>query len=208
MTVVRAKGSEEFRRFGALLVEYNDDLPADLRHDLAPALRDLASYYAEPNAAFVALVDGEPAGCVVMEHVDDGSAVIKRMYTRHAFRGRGVARALMAALVERARELGCRRVVLDTDREQLVAAYKLYQSLGFVECEPYGEVDYRHATFMELRLDGDDSLQSRFERDGFLVVPGFVSGEAIAALRARAAEIVDAFDPSVAAGIFTTRDES
>ncbi|MBV8750677.1 MAG: GNAT family N-acetyltransferase [Candidatus Eremiobacteraeota bacterium] len=208
VTVRAARDSDDLRQFGKLLVEYNENLPPDLQHDLAPALRDLAAYYADPSAAFVALADGEPAGCVVMEHVDDGSAVIKRLYTRDAFRGRGVARALMAALIERARELGCRRVVLDTDREQLVAAYKLYQSLGFVECEPYGEVDYRHATFMELRLDGDDSLRSRFERDGFLVVPGFVSAEAIAALRTRAAEIVDAFDPSVAAGIFTTRDES
>ena len=48
-------------------------------------------------------------------------------------------------------------------------------------------------------------MRRRYEADGFLVIPGFKSGEEIAALRARAAAIVDAFDPRVASGMFTTR---
>jgi phytanoyl-CoA hydroxylase len=52
------------------------------------------------------------------------------------------------------------------------------------------------------------SLRDRFESDGFLVLPDFVTADAIAELRARAAEIVDAFDPATAAAIFSTRDES
>jgi phytanoyl-CoA hydroxylase len=47
-----------------------------------------------------------------------------------------------------------------------------------------------------------------FARDGFLVVPGFKSAAEIAALRARALELVDAFDPAESSGVFTTRDES
>ena len=49
-----------------------------------------------------------------------------------------------------------------------------------------------------------DTLRGRFESDGFVVLPNFKSREDIAALRARAAEIVDAFDPNVASGVFTT----
>jgi hypothetical protein len=60
---------------------------------------------------------------------------------------RGVAEALTFL-----RESGYRRVVLDTDKERLRAAYELYGSLGFSECEPYGPVDYASPTFMELRL--------------------------------------------------------
>jgi phytanoyl-CoA hydroxylase len=51
-------------------------------------------------------------------------------------------------------------------------------------------------------------LAEAFARDGFVVVPNFKSASEIAALRARAEEIVEAFDPSVASGIFSTRDES
>jgi phytanoyl-CoA hydroxylase len=52
------------------------------------------------------------------------------------------------------------------------------------------------------------SVREQFERDGFAVVPDFKSPAAIAELRARAAEIVDAFDPAEPTAIFTTRDES
>jgi phytanoyl-CoA hydroxylase len=51
------------------------------------------------------------------------------------------------------------------------------------------------------------SIRDRFIDDGFVVIPGARSPQQIAALRARAAEIVDAFDPAVASGIFTTRAE-
>src|SRR5271155_3747440 len=52
------------------------------------------------------------------------------------------------------------------------------------------------------------SYGEQLERDGFFVEDGFASPEAVAALRARAAEIVAAFDPSESRSIFTTRDES
>jgi phytanoyl-CoA hydroxylase len=52
------------------------------------------------------------------------------------------------------------------------------------------------------------SVRARFERDGFVVLPGFKSPAAVAELRARAAAIVAAFDPAESTAIFTTRDES
>lgn len=51
-------------------------------------------------------------------------------------------------------------------------------------------------------------MNEQFARDGFLVIPGFKDPGEIAALRARAAEIVDAFDPGEPAAVFTTRDEA
>ena len=51
------------------------------------------------------------------------------------------------------------------------------------------------------------TLRERLASDGFAVIEGFKPAGEIAALRARAAEIVEAFDPSVASGVFSTRDE-
>ena len=51
------------------------------------------------------------------------------------------------------------------------------------------------------------TLHEQLERDGFAVIENFKSAEAIAELRERAAEIIDAFDPSVASGVFSTPDE-
>lgn len=57
-------------------------------------------------------------------------------------------------------------------------------------------------------MHGAPSGKSRFEQDGFLVIPRFKSDDEITALRARAAEIVDAFNPAESTAIFTTKDES
>ncbi len=49
--------------------------------------------------------------------------------------------------------------------------------------------------------------RAQFARDGYIVIPGFKSMEAIAKLRQRAAEIVNDFDPTEHRAIFTTRDQ-
>lgn len=50
--------------------------------------------------------------------------------------------------------------------------------------------------------------QAQYRRDGYLLIPDFKDGAAIAALRARALAIVDAFDPAAGSAIFTTRDQA
>ena len=48
----------------------------------------------------------------------------------------------------------------------------------------------------------------RYQRDGYLVLPGFKSDAAIAALRERALQIVEAFEPSTQQSIFSTSDQA
>jgi phytanoyl-CoA hydroxylase len=52
------------------------------------------------------------------------------------------------------------------------------------------------------------SSRAAFERDGFLVLPGFVPEAECAALRARMAELVEAFDPGEVRTIFSTTRHS
>lgn len=144
---------EDFDDFRHLAVEYENSLPEDLRHvDFQRQLQALDKHYSSPNAAFVAWVDGAPAGCVALSRLDESTAVIKKLYVGPEYRKAGVARILMEALLHVCRVRGFRRVVLDTERDRLQAAYKLYLSLGFRDCEPYGPVDYATPTFMELHL--------------------------------------------------------
>jgi phytanoyl-CoA hydroxylase len=49
--------------------------------------------------------------------------------------------------------------------------------------------------------------RERYQRDGYIVIPGFKSADEIARLRQRAAEIVDAFDPAESRSVFTTREQ-
>ena len=50
--------------------------------------------------------------------------------------------------------------------------------------------------------------RERYQRDGYLVLPGFKSAAEIATLRQRAAEIVNDFDTSAVRSVFTTRDQT
>jgi phytanoyl-CoA hydroxylase len=52
------------------------------------------------------------------------------------------------------------------------------------------------------------SHRARFERDGYLVLRGFVSAAQCDGLRARMAELLDAFEPAEVATIFSTRELS
>ena len=49
---------------------------------------------------------------------------------------------------------------------------------------------------------------AQYERDGFLVLPNFVSDDACDALRARAEELVRDFDPAGLISIFSTREQT
>jgi GNAT superfamily N-acetyltransferase len=129
--------------FYDLIAEYETALPLDLRHTkLEPFV-----------VAFMASIDGQPCGCLALDERDATTGIIKRLYVKPAFRGHGIARALMDDLLAVARERGYTRVILDTNREQLAAAYQLYRSMGFTEyADDCDAVSYACPTFMELRL--------------------------------------------------------
>ena len=65
------------------------------------------------------------------------AAEIKRMYVVPAARGRGLARAVLAALEESARSAGADVMVLETGMRQ-PEAIALYESSGYVPVEGFG----------------------------------------------------------------------
>ncbi len=75
---------------------------------------------------------GEPVCCGGVKRLGPDACEIKRMYVAPEARGRGVARALLAALEARARELGYTTARLDTGPSQ-PHARALYDSEGYVE---------------------------------------------------------------------------
>ena len=151
LIIRRACDDADYRRFHALQLAYESELPADLRHPLAEA-EHLPQVYAEPNAAFLALVGDAAAGCVASRRLDASTNVLQRLYVAPAYRSLGIARGLVDTVIATSRTAGYRRIVLDTDREQLRPAYALYCALGFSECDAYAPVDYAAPTYMELRL--------------------------------------------------------
>jgi ribosomal protein S18 acetylase RimI-like enzyme len=83
---------------------------------------------------FLGLADGQEA-CVCELYVRDGVAQIENVGTLEAFRGRGLARAVVLRAVEEARAAGCDLVFLEADGDDWPK--ELYRRLGF---RPLGRV--------------------------------------------------------------------
>ena len=90
-----------------------------------------------PESIFhLAECDGQSAGMGGLRRLEDGSAEIVRIYTRPAFRGRGIGSLLVNSLVEEARQLGYRTVRLDTGAF-MTSAQRIYRAAGFEPIGPY-----------------------------------------------------------------------
>lgn len=96
----------------------------------APAFRP-------PHGAFLlASVGADTLGCVSLKRIDATTAEVKRLWVAPAARGRGLARRLMVALEQAARDLGYRRLRLDTN-ENLPEAIALYRATGWTDAAPF-----------------------------------------------------------------------
>ncbi|MEU9704268.1 GNAT family N-acetyltransferase [Streptomyces sp. NPDC047981] len=84
---------------------------------------------------------GEPAACGGVLLLDAERAELTRVFLRHAFRGTGGAGTLLDRLEDAARDLGARRMVLNT-RLDLVEARALYSRHGYGEIPAYCEGPY------------------------------------------------------------------
>jgi len=121
----------------ALLGEYYESVGV-VQQDGPETMRDLLR--SEKACLWVAYVEGEAAGCVLLKDgiPDPASAECKRLYVRPRFRGRGVAGALMQALETHAREHGKEWVYLDTN-DAFRASVALYRGRGYEPCDRYND---------------------------------------------------------------------
>lgn len=132
-----------------LFQEYQSSLGFQLDfQNFQQELQDLPGAYAPPRGHII-LESG--AGCVALRPLDDTTCEMKRLYVRPDQRGTGLGRRLAQQIIEKARQLGYQRMVLDT-LDTMESALTLYRSLGFEETEAYCYNPFPNAVFMELRL--------------------------------------------------------
>jgi len=109
-------------------------------------------YAAARGRLFVAAINGALAGCVALRPLTDDTAELKRLFVRESFRGLGAAGALMDRVIDAAREIGYRRIVLDTLYPRMATAVSLYRAYGFEEIPAYYNNPHEDALFMEKLL--------------------------------------------------------
>lgn len=120
-----------YRDHLAMIDAYFDEL------EWESELADLPGHYGAPFGAIVlALVDGVPAGCVMLRGIGENVSEMKRLFVRPAFRGLGIARKMIDALMGLSCRRGYAQLRFETGALQ-TEAEGLYRSLGFQSIPPY-----------------------------------------------------------------------
>jgi ribosomal protein S18 acetylase RimI-like enzyme len=121
-----------------LFREYLEEIGIDLAfQSFDEEVASLPGKYAPPSGRLLLGWDDQSVlGCVALREIDAQVCEIKRLYVRPRARARHLGRELTERILQEARAAGYTRVCLDTLPE-MVAARRLYGSLGFVPIEPY-----------------------------------------------------------------------
>jgi len=167
-TIRRAHAPRDVALARALFAEYARWLQVDLCFQgFEEELSTLPGAYAPPRGRL--LLAGPPDGafgCIALRPLDmhpDGCgsvpsrqaagevAEVKRLYVQATHRGQGWGRRLASALLDEARSIGYRELMLDTF-DWMTSARALYSELGFRDCAPYYRNPLAGVVYMALRL--------------------------------------------------------
>ena len=132
------------------LAEMRRTSPPESVHALDP--RSLAA----DGILFLAARDDDGAllGCGALKTLSSTEGELKSMRTAPSARDRGVAAAVLGAVVEAARARSMTLISLETGTEPFFEpAVRLYLRHGFVPCEPFADyTDDPHSRYLSLSL--------------------------------------------------------
>ena len=150
----QVESREQAAEVRELFLEYAQSLTFDLCfQSFDKELAGLPGDYAPPEGRLLlAIFDGQTAGCVALHKIENDVCEMKRLYVRPQFRGKGLGKALAERIIHEAREIGYKKLRLDTVEPVMRAAVTMYRQLGFQEIEPYRANPIEGALYMELQL--------------------------------------------------------
>ena len=149
-----------FEQARLLFREYAEWLGVDLCfQNFEEELTNLETIYSPPEGSILlAFCNKQIAGCVAVRKLESDVCEMKRLFVKPDFQNLKIGRNLVAAIIERARELGYGQMRLDS-LPVMEKAQKLYLSFGFKEISAYRYNPDPKTTFMELDLNGETSLR-------------------------------------------------
>lgn len=153
-TIVSAGDSAQIDQARVLFREYGASLGFHLCFEtFERELADLPGEYNPPQGRLLlSFGDATAAGCVALRRLEERICEMKRLYVRPEFRGRGLGRDLVRALIKEARQSSYERMRLDTIVTSMPEAVGLYRSVGFKDIPPYHDKPIPGAIHLELDL--------------------------------------------------------
>jgi len=109
----------------------------------------------EKNVHFIGVINNQDilgCGALVYKNNDGVYGELKRVYVKSKYRGQGVSKVIMQALIAHARKSQLSVVRLEAGIRQ-PEALSLYKKVGFQERQEYGSYQYDPLSiYMELKL--------------------------------------------------------
>src|SRR5579862_987295 len=154
LSFAQAESPAQISQARELFLEYAQSLGFSLCfQNFDKELAALPGDYAPPDGRLLlAEYEGQLAACVALHKLEDDICEMKRLYLRPQFRGKGLGRALADRIIAEARQIGYRRMRLDTVEPVMKDAVAMYRRLGFQEIAPYCANPIAGALYMELPL--------------------------------------------------------
>ncbi|WP_145146186.1 GNAT family N-acetyltransferase [Paenibacillus xylanexedens] len=123
----------------ALIAEHLQGMAADSPPESIHALN--LDGLKKPEITFWCAWEGdELLGCGAIKELNSEHAELKSMRTASAHLRKGVARKILAHIMDVAVERGYKRVSLETgSMDSFIPARKLYEDFGFEYCEPFAD---------------------------------------------------------------------
>jgi ribosomal protein S18 acetylase RimI-like enzyme len=152
--IVQAASAQEIDAARELFVAYGQSLGFSLCfQSFDQELAGLPGDYAPPRGRLLLARAGDTwAGCVALHPLEGDICEMKRLYVRDEFRGYRLGRRLAEAILAEARQIGYRRMRLDTVPSVMGTAVAMYRRLGFREIPPYRHNPMEGAIYMEVAL--------------------------------------------------------
>ena len=115
-------------------------------------IKKLPGKYALPyGRLYIAYYNNKAAGCIALRKFENDGCEMKRLFVRPEYRHLKIGKKLVDKIIEDARELKYKYMVLDT-LSNLHEAVSLYRKFGFQEVEAYYENPLDNVLYFKLEL--------------------------------------------------------
>src|SRR5262249_14908093 len=153
ITLIRPVSSDLWNVATRLVKEYATSLNMDLGfQEFDKELAHLATEYGPPLGSFLLAEHlNEFVGCGAIRRVSQSACEMKRLYVVPPCQSLGIGRKVATALLQDARDLGYKTVLLDT-LPSMQRAQQLYRSLGFKPVSSYRFNPVPDTVFLKLDL--------------------------------------------------------
>ncbi len=127
--------NSENEQFIDLVKKLNEDLQE--RNGVKQDFYDKYNILPYIDTVLILKKDGKAVACGCFKPYDNTTVEIKRMFVKKEYRGNGYSKQILRSLEKWASELGFKRAVLETGKNQL-EALALYKKSNYTRIENYG----------------------------------------------------------------------